>query len=856
MYLSFRKNSDPFGPLIIANRNATWRAAMEENIKILRSNGTDIQEIIRIISDYQRSMHKTVESMIISGVFRSNTVSQMLQITKLMDYKSVCNETPTSIYRVIMEKSGKIPTLRRFDPFYRAWDAFTKVMEETNKYFHLNAGNLCGMVELLIAQLFFKFAHTNKTWTFFYCTVIFESGNGHFSTHTPDGPLPNRLKFNNVGSDFTKDRACDIWGAMYDTLLIAKIHRYYESLTNMRSTPTVMENIACAVVVGGKVINTPQPETNFQCMAMTENRDDQGALIHFGLARGAEGNNVTAFGRVEDPLTKNGVASQKRKITPVCLTQISTNRPPKGAEDAEKGKTIDAVAAVMQNGTNPPAQKKTKGSFGNSGSESVMPRNLELSDEMKSIVANFFAFSQNLAGVGVALPNNIGAASIEVSTACLAGYAWLCYYVKLYAGGMFDGYMIEGFSRAMEGYKSRGVVYCIWVKTINAMAKSRDMDAAIRQLWGDVAYDALPLLALPAVTCNILYRSVHIGCFAILTVLAADLEIPYISWKSLNRFFSATGPPAEDDPDVMYREEFTILKDYVIRCLDSNRFCPNDDGPFGVHENISCFITNDGTDNTMLPTHKTSLMRIPVSKDKEDSDDITTKVAQRIDTKVGRQLVTIMQMGPGHYPYKYALIKLGKEFKPDFRGLCPREMYFSKKHLRVLGILQLASGMTDYDEPDPMPFVNTVNFKAGPNDIRSHAIGMNLWSCLAIVSLMGGTDLHSNLTKTFSNNLMEKILSYSPSGFTPGGISPSFDYDLVTTKPIKFYYPTENRPNHFWRPENAAFVHTGVLTLAPAIGRFLPEDCFSLPLPDIAKALHCDVMEVPGNAFTVSFFIA
>lgn len=216
---------------------------------------------------------------------------------------------------------------------------------------------------------------------------------------------------------------------------------------------------------------------------MTENRDDQGALIHFGLARGAEGNNVTAFGRVEDPVTKNGVASQKRKITPVCILQISTNRPPKGADDAEKGKTIDAVAAVIQNGMNPPAQKKTKGSFGNSGSESVIPRNQELSDEMKHTVANFLAFSQNIAGLNVALLNNIGAAPIEVSTVSLGTYAWLCFYIKQYAG---DVRRLHG--RRIQSRHGRiqveGVIFSIWIKTISAMGRLQDMDEVVRQLWG------------------------------------------------------------------------------------------------------------------------------------------------------------------------------------------------------------------------------------------------------------------------------------------------------------------------------------------------------------------------------------
>ena len=826
---------------------------MEDNIKFLREKGAPVQEIIRIKRDYLDSMEQNLKSMIDSGVFRSNTVTQMLLITRRMNYPSVCRDHPQSIHAVIRDKSSKVPMVRRYDPFFRAWDTFTKVLEDANKFFHLNAGNLCGMVELLIAQLFFKFAHTNKTWTFFYCTVIFESGNGHFSAHTPDGPLPNRLKINNVGSDFTKDRVSDIWGTMYDILHIPKKDRCYDPLNTMRSTPTVFENLACMAVKGQEILSTPQPETNFQVIAMPENRDDQGALIHFGLARGPEGLNVTSFGRAEDPKTRNGEVLLKRKISPVCITQISTNRPPKGAEDAEKGKTIDAVAAVMQNGTNPPAPKKVKGAFGDSGSESVMPRTQELSDEMKHVVANCLAFTQNFAGLQ-ALLNNTGALSIEVSMGSLGGYAWLCYYIKQYAGGMFDAYMIEGFSRAMEGYKSRCVVYCMWIKTMSIMSKGGDMQDAIRRLWGDIPYNALPLCAIVPAVCNILYRCLNMACFTMLTVLAADLDVPYISWKSLKKFFAATHAPLDDDEDVTYVEEFALIKEFIVRCLDGNRFCPNDDSPFGLHENVSCYITNDGVDNTMLPLSKNLLMRISPSRDKEDSDDITTKVAQRIESKEGRSLVTICQMGPGFRVYKYALDKLLNEFLPEFRGLLPGEMFHSETHFKKLGIHSRATGMSNYNDPEPMKFARAVNFRAGPSptDIRSQAIALNVWTAFALVSLMGGTDLVPNLTKPFANHLMEVIVSHSPSGFTPGNISPGFDYDTVTTKPIKFYFPSENRPNHFWRPENPAFVNSGVLAIAPSLGRFLPEDCFALPLPDIAKTLHCDVMEVPGNAFTVS----
>jgi hypothetical protein len=78
-----------------------------------------------------------------------------------------------------------------------------------------------------------------------------------------------------------------------------------------------------------------------------------------------------------------------------------------------------------------------------------------------------------------------------------------------------------------------------------------------------------------------------------------------------------------------------------------------------------------------------------------------------------------------------------------------------------------------------------------------------------------------------------------------------------STQPVKLYIPTiKQRPQHFLRPNEPSFVRNGVLPIAKACGRFAPEDIMHAPwLSAVAKQLHCDVMEVPANAFTVLPFI-
>ena len=844
-----RSDVDPFSALVISNRNRVWFDAVMLDIKNRRAQGVSIPTAVTVMADYMRSTVRNLRSMITCRVFRSNTVAQMLLLHDQTEWLNVCVADKDSIRNVLNRKSRQLTIQRRADPMSRSWHLFMKLWEDMNRFFFLNAGNLVCAVEVMLSQLMFKFAHTNDTWTFFYATVLVMAGNGHFSTHTPDGPVPDRKKPNTTGMDFTLARLADIWDAFYERYMIAKKDRHHQMQNCMRFTPTVWENLVCATSMAGRILTVPPPDSNFQIMSITEIRDGLKSLIQFGPPRGEEGK-VRTYNSAEQA-DKTRVTTIKQKLYNNNIACIASNLRSRNNQDEEEGRTLDAVSTVIPPGIGPPVIKKRKTCFADSDPSANNARHQPFEGEFKDSVFNCIAFSQNFAGLFVGLINHIGAMTIECNKASLAYYDWLCHYIRQFMSGGMDTSAVESFSRMKEGYKSRGVVQAVWLKVIYAMSLGKSVDQTISQIWLDIHSDALPIVSIPSVCCNLLYRSVHMGSLLMIATMARFLNVPLIEWKHLNRFFEDSRKPADgQEQDRAYIEDYNAIKAFVQGCLENNQFCPPDEGQFDASSNICCYITSPGTcEHT--PVTKTSIMRyIPGRKDEEG--DLTSRLAERIFSQHGRHLVSQCHMGPERHVYMYALRFLLERFAPDLRGLISHRMYCSRQHLEGLELLRLADGLQDYEESDAQPFARQFHFRVG-NETRSSAIGLNIWSLLVVVSLMEGTEVHPNVSNTFSNNFMTHLLQFAPPGSTPGNICPVRCFHVHSTAPIKLFVSDKNRPTHFWRPEDASFVLTGTLPIAQAMGVWMPEDLLPNPsLWDIAtRDLFCSVMEVPATACTV-----
>lgn len=110
------------------------------------------------LGDILQKLHDSISA----GVFRSDTVTQMLMIHTLLDYDEI---SKNSIAVIMRTRSERIKPTRQYDSMYRAWYVFLDVWQQLNDgSFLLNAGNLVCAIEVLLSQLMFKFAGTNETW--------------------------------------------------------------------------------------------------------------------------------------------------------------------------------------------------------------------------------------------------------------------------------------------------------------------------------------------------------------------------------------------------------------------------------------------------------------------------------------------------------------------------------------------------------------------------------------------------------------------------------------------------------------------------------------------------------------------
>ncbi len=156
---------DVFQPLVIVGRHKVGHDALKAEIKARRDKGASPSTVASMYDSYLGDVMQKLYDSIQAGVFRSDTVSHMLNIHNLIVFEDVCTKEKNSIASIITERAKKIQKVRRYDSMYRGWYVFLDVWEQiNNSSFLLNAGNLICVIEILISQLMFKFAGTNDTW--------------------------------------------------------------------------------------------------------------------------------------------------------------------------------------------------------------------------------------------------------------------------------------------------------------------------------------------------------------------------------------------------------------------------------------------------------------------------------------------------------------------------------------------------------------------------------------------------------------------------------------------------------------------------------------------------------------------
>ena len=156
---------DVFQALMIVGRYKIGHDALKAEIKSRRESGATPREVASMYESYLGGVMQKLVDSINAGVFRSDTITQMLNIHMLVDFDDMCTKSKNSIASVMKERGRKITRVRRYDGMFRPWYVFLDIWEEVNNAsFLLNSGNLICAIEILISQLMYKFADTNETW--------------------------------------------------------------------------------------------------------------------------------------------------------------------------------------------------------------------------------------------------------------------------------------------------------------------------------------------------------------------------------------------------------------------------------------------------------------------------------------------------------------------------------------------------------------------------------------------------------------------------------------------------------------------------------------------------------------------
>jgi hypothetical protein len=678
------------------------------------------------------------------------------------------------------------------------------------------------------------------------------SGNGHFLMMGEKGPVPDRRKPNNTGADNAVLRTGDLDNGLYEIIGVPDKDRYLLMLNCTRFTKTVWEQISTATAAGNELLTQPTSDLNDRPMAITELRggDSFEPIIMQVAPRGDAQSQAMALNSC-DP-DRNGVRrlAEKMKVSQACVELICTNTPDITEVAAEHTKTLLVVSPVIPPGSGMPCHKRSRQQFQDIGRDVNTGRHREIED--KESVVYFLKYTHVFASLYGGLINRGRGIPFEINQPTAALIEWATFYLQEYAKGVINSVVRESFSRMVQGYTTRGIAWFLWIQTMDHLSRAKDFEhkeETIRPLLMDLFADVMPIVGVPAMLTCLMSRAVDMSSLLMTMVIAENLSIPVISWKGLNQFFDDAQPPTEEG---QYMDEYVMIRKFFVDCLESRRFCPgNEEGSWDPLNNISCYITGEGREGLTPLYENSGFMRFTHSKDKNgDENMLFSKMANRFQKMKGRDMFKVCHMGPERVCYKLAFEGL-QRYMPDFRGMASHNTYCYAKHFKKMDLLQFLPGLTDYTDVEPLPFARHVYFKEGEH-VKSEALGINPFSMLTIVALTGEILVHPSISGSFAMGLVTQVLSRAPPNATPGGICTTREFD-PNSKPMRLFIPMENKSEHFLRPDDNTFATTGVLPLARAMGRFLPEDflhCTSLY--QLANTFKCDILEVPAAAVKVT----
>jgi hypothetical protein len=382
-------------------------------------------------------------------------------------------------------------------------------------------------------------ADGNLYRTYFFITLMIMGGNGHFQNKGPRGPVTDNRKPNSSGTDYTVARENDLLRTLYDKLGIPEQSRLYIPVNCTRFTKTAWEQVSTATAAGSELLTQPPPELNDRAITVTELRSDSmESVIQNVLPRG-QGTEALALNSC-DP-KKDGVRmlASKLRVNQANVIVICTNVGDEDPKDVELTKSAMVVSATFSPGSGVQHKKRSRRQFQDVTRDANTGRHREL--ENPESIANFLVYPHVAAAFYCGLINRLRSVPCEINQTTVAFMEWATFYLQHYAEGMMDQIVKENFSRIVQGYTTRTLGWCVWLKTISEFSRvgpeTTRMRDVVKKLLLDLHADAVPIVGVPIMLTCMMSRSLHMGSLLMAMLVAQSMGVPVVSWKNLNRYY-------------------------------------------------------------------------------------------------------------------------------------------------------------------------------------------------------------------------------------------------------------------------------------------------------------------------------
>lgn len=400
-------------------------------------------------------------------------------------------------------------------------------------------------------------------------------------------------------------------------------------------------------------------------------------------------------------------------------------------------------------------------------------------DFQQALWAPFMYFVPGIAGTCIAISNKLGSWTLPINYACKGVCDMIFTVITQHLSCLIDDEDQRNSPRYFEGLKCRMVARTILIKTHQCLSHGQGLEDAQVKAVQSLNVDGMHLCLTVPLCHQLVQRLVKIGPLLCLSTIMPYLRLPVVSLRSVLQLL--------DGQRISDPKDYTMVRDFVSRALDSGSFLPFRETPDGrsvPERNITPYLGSflQNRDSSSSDDSQTSELRrtFPTPNDRPAS----LEALRQIGVAVFRRNSDVLKQCCFVQDESSFVTLLGgvRDAVYDLRGLFGgMSCYENSRQLVSVATGRTADGM-------PTCFENNHSRAADPMFVirqttcnkNEYALGVRVWDALLFAALIRRPRRDYGIVYDFSLSITEFIVSAFPTSVFPFQHVPTLRLDPLS----------------------------------------------------------------------------